>query len=144
MCPACRSESLIYRGYYYLGVKKPLRLLLLLANSSAVAVLLAIPVGKLFGFIEQEVDAAAVNGWFLFFVPFLTSAMAIAGIHFSRSELAQPTVMVAMPGSFLIALLSLYIVMAGPPAFTVIGLGAAIILSLNVVMLWQPFLERIK
>jgi hypothetical protein len=38
---------------------KRLRIFLIVANTAAMAALLAIPVGKLFGVVEQEVDAAA-------------------------------------------------------------------------------------
>ena len=48
---------------------KQLRLLLIIANAAAIAVLLAIPIGKLYGFVEEEVGAAAVFGWLIFLFP---------------------------------------------------------------------------
>jgi hypothetical protein len=123
---------------------KQLRLVLIVANAAAMAVLLAIPIGKLFGLVEEEVDAAAVFGWFIFFVPLLTSELALWGIHFARPALTRPSVIVAMPGSFLIAFLSLYTYFMGPSAFMVIGIGATIIFSLNVLLLWKPFKDRLE
>ena len=123
---------------------KQLRLLLIVANAAAMAVLLAIPFGKLFGLVEEEVGAAAVFGWLIYFVPLLTSALALWGIHFARPALTRPSVIVAMPGSFLIALLSLYTYFMGPTAFMVIGIWTTIIFSLNVLVLWKPFKDRLE
>ncbi len=121
-----------------------LRLILILLNIAATGFLLAIPFGKLFGFVTQEVDAAAVYGWIIFFVPFLASALALLGIQYARPRLARPSVLVAMPGSFLIALLSFYTFFMGPPAFKLMGLGAAAIFSLNVLLLWVPFRDSLR
>ena len=98
---------------------KQLRLLLIVANAAAMAVLLAIPFGKLFGLVEEEVGTAAVFGWLIYFVPLLTSALALWGIHFARPALTRPSVIVAMPGSFLIALLSLYTYFMGMGRFQI-------------------------
>ena len=123
---------------------KQLRLVLIIANIAAMAVLLAIPIGKLFGLVEEEVDTAVVSGWLIFFVPLLASALALWGIHFAIPALTRPSVIIAMPGSFLIALLSLYTYIMGPPTFMVFGLGATIIFSLNVLVLWKPFKDRLE
>ena len=123
---------------------KQFRLVLIIANIAAMAVLLAIPIGKLFGLVEEEVDTAVVSGWLIFFVPFLASALALWGIHFAIPALTRPSVIIAMPGSFLIALLSLYTYIMGPPTFMVFGLGATIIFSLNVLVLWKPFKDRLE
>ena len=114
------------------------------ANIAAIAFLLAIPFGKLFGFVEQGVDTAAVYGWLIFFTPLLASALALAGIHFSRLSITRRSVIIAMPGSFLIALLSLYTYFMAPSAFEAIALGATIIFTLNVLFLWEPFKDRLE
>jgi hypothetical protein len=122
---------------------KPLRVLLIVGNTLAVAVLLAIPIGKLFGVVEEEVNAAAMFGWFIYFVPTLASVLALWGIQFSRSSLTRLFVTVAMPGSFLVAILSFVMYLRAPSAFAQIGIGAAILLGLNVLALWEPFRERV-
>ena len=118
---------------------KALRILLAVANMMAVAALLAIPIGKLFGVVEQQVDAAAVIGWLIFFVPLLASALALLGSQCSRPALTRPLVMIAMPGSFLVALLSLFTSWQGPPDFALIGFTTMVLLGLNVLALWQLF-----
>ena len=118
---------------------KRLGIFLIVADTAAMAALLAIPVGKLFGVVEQEVDAAAVFGWLIFFVPLLASALALWSIRFSRPALTRPFVIIAMPGSFLVAFLSLFTFWKGPPEFAQIGIGATILLGLNVLALWEPF-----
>jgi hypothetical protein len=123
---------------------KQLRLVLVVANATAIAVLLAIPIGKLFGVVEEEVDAAAVFGWLIFFVPLLASALALWGIQFSRAALTRPSVIVAMPGSFLLAFLSLFTYWRGPSDFAQIGIGATILFGLNVLALWEPFKDRLE
>ena len=123
---------------------KQLRLLLIMSNAAAIAVLLAIPIGKLFGFVEEEVGAAAVFGWLIFFVPFLASALALCGIYFSRSALTRPTVIIAMPGSFLIAFLPLFMYWKDSSNFIEIGIGATILFGLNVLALWEPFKDRLE
>lgn len=123
---------------------KQLRLVLILANATAIAVLLAIPFGKLFGLVEEEVGAAAVFGWLIFFVPLLASALALWGIRFSRPALTRPSVIVAMPGSFLVTFLSLYTYWKGPSDFAQIGIGATILFVLNVMALWEPFKDRLE
>ena len=123
---------------------KKLRLILILANTAAIAVLLAIPIGKLFGMVEEEVDAAAVVGWVIFFVPLLASALALWGIQFSRPALTRPFVIVAMPGSFLVTFLSLFTYWKGPSDFAQIGIGAAILFGLDVLALWGPFKDRLE
>jgi hypothetical protein len=120
------------------------RTFLIVANAAALAVLLAIPIGKLIGVVEQEVDAAAVFGWSVFFVPLLASALALWGIQFSRPALTRPSVIVAMPGSFLIACLSLFTYWKGPPGYALFGIGTAILLGLNVLALWEPFKARLE
>lgn len=122
----------------------PLRLVLIVANGAAIAVLLAIPIGKLLGVIEEPVGAAAVFGWLIFFVPLIASLLALWGIHFSRPSLTRPSVAVALLGSFLVAVLSLAMSLMNPPGTPLIGIGAAILLGLNVLVLWQPFLARIQ
>lgn len=123
---------------------KQLRLVLVVANATAIAVLLAIPIGKLFGVVEEEVDAAAVFGWLIFFVPLLASALALWGIQFSLAALTRPSVIVAMPGSFLLAFLSLFTYWRGPSDFAQIGIGATILFGLNVLALWEPFKDRLE
>lgn len=123
---------------------KQLRLVLIVANATAIAVLLAIPIGKLFGVIEEEVGAAAVYGWLIFFVPLFASALALWGIQFSRPALARPSVIVAMPGSFLVAFLSLFTYWQGPSDFAQFGIGATILFCLNVLALWEPFKDRLE
>ena len=123
---------------------KPLRLILIVANTGAIAVLLAIPVGKLFGVVEQEVDTAAVFGWMIFFVPLLASALALWGIQFSRGALTRPAVIVGMPGSFRVACLSLFTYWKGPSDFAQIEVGATILFGLNVLALWKPFINRLE
>lgn len=118
---------------------KKLRIFLIVANAAAIACLLAIPIGKLFGVVEKEVDAAAAFGWLIFFVPLLGSALALWGIQFPRPALTRPSVMIAMPGSFLVAFLSLFTYWKGPSDFAQIGIGATILLGLNVLALWEPF-----
>ena len=123
---------------------KQLQLVLIFANTMATAVLLAIPVGKLFGFVEEEIDAAAMFGWLMFFVPLLASALALWGIRFSRPGLTRPFVIVAMPGSFLLGFVSLYTLWKGPPEFAQIGAGATILFGLNVIALWDAFRLRLE
>lgn len=123
---------------------KQLRLVLIIANAAAMCVLLGIPIGKLFGLVEKEVGAAAVFGWLIFFVPLLASALALWGIQFARPALTRPSVIVAMPGSFLTAFLGLYTYLIGPSDFLHVGIGATIILSLNVLALWGPFKDRLE
>ena len=102
------------------------------------------PYGKLFGFVEEEVGAAAVFGWLIFFVPLLASALALCGIYFSRSALTRPTVIIAMPGSFLIAFLPLFMYWKDSSNFIEIGIGATILFGLNVLALWEPFKDRLE
>ncbi len=123
---------------------KQLRFVLIVANATAIAVLLAIPIGKLFGVVEEEVGAAAVFGWLIFFAPLLASALALWGIQFSRPSLTRPSVIVAMPGSFLVAFLSLFTYWKGPSDFAQIGIGATILFCLNVLILWEPFKDRLE
>ena len=123
---------------------KQLRLILIVANTTAIAVLLAIPIGKLFGMVEEEVDTAAMIGWSIFFVPLLASALALWGIQFSRPALTRPFVIVAMPGSFLVAFLALFTFWKGPSDFAQIGIAATILFGLNVLALWEPFKDRLE
>jgi hypothetical protein len=123
---------------------KPLRLILIVANTAAIAILLAIPIGKLFGAVEQLVDTAAVFGWIIFFVPLLASALALWGIQFSRAALTRSAVIVGMPGSFLAAFLSLFTYWKGPSDFAQIGVGATILFGLNVLALWKSFIDRLE
>ena len=122
---------------------KPLRLILIVANTAAIAILLAIPIGKLFGVVEQLVDTAAVFGWIIFFVPLLASVLALWGIQFSRAALTRPAVIVGMPGSFLAAFLSLFTYWMGPSDFAQIGVGATMLFGLNVLALWKSFIDRL-
>lgn len=123
---------------------KLLRPVLLVANAAAIAVLLAIPIGKLSGAVQAEVGAAAVFGWLVFFVPSLASALALCGIVFARPALARQFVIVAMPGSFLVACLSLYTFWKGPPEFAGIGIPAMVLFALDVLALWEPFKDRLE
>lgn len=123
---------------------KALRILLVAANTVATVALLAIPVGKLLGVVAQAVDAAAVFGWVIFFVPLLASALALSGIQFSRPAHTRSFVLVAMPGSFVVAFLGLYTVWQGPPEFARIGLTTTILLTGNVVALWLPFKDQLQ
>ena len=121
-----------------------LRIVLIAANAAAAAVLLAIPIGKLLGVVEQEVDAAAVIGWLIFFVPLLTSALGLCGIQFSRPVLTRSMVLIAMPGSFLVAFLALYTFWQGPSDFLQIAIAMTVLLAFNVVALWQPFKDHLE
>ena len=123
---------------------KKLRILLIVANTAAVSALLAIPIGKLFGAVETEVDAAAASGWLIFFVPLLASALSLWGIQFSRPALTRLFVTVAMPGSFLVAFVVLFAYWKGPSDFAQLGIGATILLGLNVLALWEPFKARLE
>ncbi len=126
------------------AVVKLLRIPLILANAAALLVLLAIPVGRLSGAIEEEVGAAAVMGWLMFFVPLLAAVLGLWGVHFSRPALTRPFVFIAMPGSFLMACVSLFTYWKGPPNFAEIGIGATILLGLNVLVLWEPFIANLE
>ncbi len=123
----------------------PLRFVLIVANTAAIAVLLAIPIGKLLGLIDEPVGAAAVFGWLIYFGPAAASVLALWGIQFSRSALTRPFVTVAMPGSFLVAALSLAIGLTspGPPGTPLFVAVATILFGLNVFALWTPFKERV-
>jgi len=123
---------------------KKLRIFLILANIAAIAGLLAIPIGKLLGVVKNEVDAAAVIGWLIFFVPLLASALALWSIQFSRPALTRPFVVIAMPGSFLVAFLSFLTYWKGPSDFAQIGIGMTILLGLNVLALWEPFKAQLE
>ena len=123
---------------------KQFRLVLIVANATAIAVLLAIPIGKLFGVVEEEVGAAAVFGWMIFFVPLLASVLALWGIKFSQPALTCPSVIIAMPGSFLVTFLALFTYWKGPSNFMQIGIGATILFGLNVLALWEPFKDRLE
>ena len=123
---------------------KQLRLVLLAANTMAIAVLLAIPIGKLIGAVEEEVDAAAIFGWLIFFIPLLACVLALWGLWFPRPVLTRSFVIVAMPGSFLVALLSVYTYWKGSSDFAHMGIGAAVLFSLNVLALWGPFKDRLE
>ncbi len=123
---------------------KRLRFILIIANSAAIAILLAIPIGKLLAVVDEDLGAAGVFGWLIFLVPTLASVLALWGIHFSQRALTLPSVIVAMPGSFLVAFLSLFTYWKGPPEFAPIGIGATILFSLNVIVLWTPFKERLE
>lgn len=116
----------------------------MVANTGAIAGLMAIPTGKLLGVVTEEVDAAAVFGWLIFFVPFLASALALWGTQSSRFALTQRFVIVAMPGSFLLAFLSLFTYWKGPADFAQIGIGLTILLGLNVLALWEPFRSHLE
>jgi hypothetical protein len=105
---------------------------------------LAIPIGKLFGFVEEEVDTAAVIGWLIFFIPLLASLLSLCGIYFSRTALTRPTVVIAMPGSFLIAFLPLFMYWKDPFNFIQIGIGTTILFGLNVLALWEPYKDRLE
>lgn len=121
-----------------------LRFVLIVLNGAAIAVLLAIPIGKLLDVIEEPVGAAAVFGWLIFFVPLIASLLALWGIQFSRPSLTRPSIAVAVLGSFLVAVLSLALGLTGPPGTPLIGAGATILLGLNVLALWEPFIERLR
>lgn len=123
---------------------KQLRFVLIVANAAAIAVLLAIPIGKLLSVIEEPVGAAAVFGWMIFFVPLMASLLALWGIRFSRPSLTRPSVAVALVGSFLVGVVALASSVAGPPGTLLIGVGATLLLGLNVLALWEPFLERLR
>lgn len=121
-----------------------LRFVLIVLNGAAIAVLLAIPIGKLLGVLHEEVDTAAIFGWFIFFIPAAASLLALWGIQFSRPSLTRPSVAVALLGSFLVGVLALASSVAGPPGTLLIGVGATILFGLNVLALWRPFLARIQ
>jgi hypothetical protein len=121
-----------------------LRFVLIVLNGAAIAVLLAIPIGKLLGVLHEEVDTAAIFGWFIFFIPAAASLLALWGIQFSRPSLTRPSIAVALLGSFLVAVLSLALGLTGPPGTPLIGVGATILLGLNVLALWEPFKERLR
>ena len=123
---------------------KYLRLALLLANTGAIAVLLAIPIGKVFHTVKAEMDAAAVFGWLIFFVPMFASALALAGLRFSRPVLTRRSVAIAMPGSFLGAWLALFTYLRGPANFVLIGIGLTILFGCNVLALWDPFKDCVR
>lgn len=120
------------------------RFVLIVLNGAAIAVLLAIPIGKLLDLIDEEVGAAAVFGWLIFFVPLIASLLSLWGIQFSRPSLTRPSVAVALLGSFLVAILALASSLAGPPGTLQIGVGATILFGLNVLALWRPFLARLQ
>ncbi len=119
-----------------------LRILLIVANLAAVGTLLAVPLGRLLGWIEAALEAAAVIGWLMYFVPALASALALFSIQRAHTPRSGRAILVAMPGSFLLACLSLYAALRGPSAW--IGAGATILFALNVWALWVPFLERLQ
>ncbi len=123
---------------------KLLRILLIVANAGSIAGLLAIPIGKLFGVIDEKVGAAAVVGWLIFFVPLLASALALCGTQFSRPALMRLFVIIAMPGSFLVAFLSLYTYWKGPSDFAQIGIWGTALFGLNVLALWNPFKAHLE
>ena len=111
----------------------------MVANAAATAVLLAIPVGRVFEFVEQELDATAVFGWLIFFVPLFGSAVALLGIQISASALTRPFAIIAMPGSFMVAFLALFTYWRGASDFAQVAIGVTILLGLNVLALWEPF-----
>lgn len=121
-----------------------LRMLLIFADTMAMAVLLAIPIGKVFGMVTQEIGAAAVFGWLIFLVPLLASALTLWGIQFSRPALTRPFVSVALLGCFLVACLSLYTCFMAPSDFARLGISAAILFSFNVLVLWEPFKDYLE
>ena len=122
----------------------PLRIALILLNAALLAVLLAIPIGKLLGVLEAKVPTAAIFGWLLFFVPALASALALWGLQFSKPGLTRRFVVVAMPGSFLAAFVSLYACWEGPAHLARMGIGFTILFSLDVLALWLPFKDRLE
>ena len=121
-----------------------LRILLITANFASMAVLLAIPIGKLLDMVAQQMDAATVFGWFVFFVPLLAASLTLWGIQFNRPALTRPFVAFAMLGSFLTACLSLYTFLMGPIDFSKIAIGAAILYGFNVLTLWEPFKDYLE
>jgi hypothetical protein len=127
---------------------KQLRLLLIVGNTLAVAVLVLIPVGKLLGVLHEEVDTAAIIGWFIFFIPATASLLALWGVQFSRPALSRPFVATALVGSVLLmllsALMSRSLFLASRPDIAPIGMGATILFGLNVLTLWTPFRERLE
>ena len=125
-------------------MKKLCILVLVAANTVAVAVLLAIPIGKLLGLVEEEVDATAVFGWLIFFVPLLTSAYALWNVQSSPSALKRPAVLIAMPGSFLAAFATLFTLFKSSFDFASIAIPVTILLGLNVLALWEPFKDHLQ
>lgn len=123
---------------------KILRYFLISVDVAAVAVLLAIPIGKVLGVIHEEIDAAAVFGWLIFFVPLCSSAFALWGIVRSHPMFTRIFVVIAVPGCFLMAFVSILTTWSAPTVFMQIGLGAAVILGLNVLALWDAFVARVK
>ena len=123
---------------------KQLQFLLIVANTAAIACLMAIPIGKLLGMVAQALDGAVVFGWLVFFVPSLASVLALWGIQFTHAVLIRLFVSVAMPGSFLVACLALYMVWKGPSDLVQVGIGATILYAVNVLALWEPFKEYIE
>jgi hypothetical protein len=123
---------------------KQLRIVLIVANAAAIAIFLAIPIGKMFGAVEEELGAAAAFGWLIFFLPLLASALALWGIQFSRPALTRPSVIVAMLGSFIVTFLAMFTYWEGPSDFAQIGIGATILFGLNVLALWEPFKDRLE
>jgi hypothetical protein len=101
---------------------KQLRVLLIVGNAMAVTVLVLIPVGKLLGVLHEEVDTAAIIGWFIFFIPAAASLLALWGVQFSRP-----------------ALMSRSLFLASRPDIAPIGMGATILFGFNVPALWTPF-----
>lgn len=122
---------------------KHMRFVLMIANAAAMVVLLAIPVGKVFGWIEQDIEAAAVYGWLIYFVPVLAAALALWGIRRPRAVLGRRALFVAMPGSFLLACLSVYSAWQGPPGIRAIAIVATILFALNTWALWGPFRDHL-
>ena len=120
------------------------RALLSAANLAAAGVLLAIPIGKLMKLIDAEIDSAAIFGWFVYFTPMFASAVALWVGRFPNAAFVHGCIIVALPGSFLMAALSIYMFAVAPPQFELFTAIAAGLLTLNVVALWRPFVKLLE
>ena len=70
-------------------------------------------------------------------------AVALWGIVRSNPVLTRLFVVIAMPGSFLMAFVSIFTTWNAPSMFMQIGVGAAVILGMNALALWEPFVARV-
>ncbi len=120
------------------------RALLSAANLAAAGVLLAIPIGKLMKLIDVDIEPAAVYGWFVYFTPLFASAVALWVWRFPNASFVRACNLVALPGSFLMAALSIYMFAMAPTEFERFAAIAAILLTLNVIALWRPFVKQLE
>jgi len=121
-----------------------IRLLLILANLVASVGLAAVPIAILAGLTASNFSSSLIFGWFIFFIPFSTSLVALFSLCYSFKNITRKVILVAFTSNFLIAFLPLFMIWKHASAdFIIIGSGVSFIAAFNIIALWIPFKKQI-